>query len=370
MPSVVIIHNSLNALGGGERLALATIEALKETGWEVGLATVERTDWAKIASTWGRVVRPDREHILRIPLRGFTIYKRLLTGFLVPSLKKKYDVVINTHGDVMLTDADITYMHFPTFLIWDMSYSKYERGFWRLYFTPYYLALRQLVKRHINSLLLTNSSYSRAAIMRTLKKRAIVVYPPVNVEKFIELEGKRENTVVSIGRFSWEKRYETVVELAKRLPTYQFYIIGSVSEKQSKKYYEKIREMIERHELKNIELLPNAPDKKLLEILSSAKVYLHAMVHEHFGIAVVEGMAAGLVPVVHKSGGPWHDIIAKGKYGYGYNDEKEAERAIKLAISRYEDLSPIVRRRAQFFDKEMYKRKIVCVVERYAKLSR
>ncbi len=31
--------------------------------------------------------------------------------------------------------------------------------------------------------------------------------------------------------------------------------------------------------------------------------------HEPFGIVVAEAMAAGAVPIVHKSGGPWIGIL-------------------------------------------------------------
>jgi len=36
-------------------------------------------------------------------------------------------------------------------------------------------------------------------------------------------------------------------------------------------------------------------------------------------------MAAGLIPVVHRSGGPWTDIVEFGKYGFGFSNLEEAE---------------------------------------------
>jgi glycosyltransferase involved in cell wall biosynthesis len=42
----------------------------------------------------------------------------------------------------------------------------------------------------------------------------------------------------------------------------------------------------------------------LLSIMREAKVYFHTMVGEHFGISIVEAMAAGLIPVVSDVGGP------------------------------------------------------------------
>jgi alpha-1,2-mannosyltransferase len=40
------------------------------------------------------------------------------------------------------------------------------------------------------------------------------------------------------------------------------------------------------------------------------------MWNEHFGIAVVELMAAGLITIAHNSGGPKLDIISPGKTGF------------------------------------------------------
>lgn len=45
--------------------------------------------------------------------------------------------------------------------------------------------------------------------------------------------------------------------------------------------------------------------------MGRAKVGLHTMWNEHFGIGVVEYMAAGLIPVAHKSGGPLMDIVTE-----------------------------------------------------------
>jgi len=59
-------------------------------------------------------------------------------------------------------------------------------------------------------------------------------------------------------------------------------------------------------------------------ILGISKVYLHPMKYEHFGMAIVEAMASGVIPVVHKSGGPWTDIVEYGKYGFGFKSIDEA----------------------------------------------
>uniref|UniRef100_A0A7S4EZ33 Glycosyl transferase family 1 domain-containing protein n=2 Tax=Chrysotila carterae TaxID=13221 RepID=A0A7S4EZ33_CHRCT len=52
-----------------------------------------------------------------------------------------------------------------------------------------------------------------------------------------------------------------------------------------------------------------------MELYGSAAVGLHTMWNEHFGIGVVEMMAAGVPSIAHASGGPALDIIDAGRTG-------------------------------------------------------
>jgi alpha-1,2-mannosyltransferase len=54
----------------------------------------------------------------------------------------------------------------------------------------------------------------------------------------------------------------------------------------------------------------------LLELLAKSAVGIHSMVDEHFGIGVVECMAAGAIMLAHNSAGPKLDIVVP------YNDSQ------------------------------------------------
>lgn len=54
----------------------------------------------------------------------------------------------------------------------------------------------------------------------------------------------------------------------------------------------------------NVEFKLNVPYPELVDELQLGTIGLHAMWNEHFGISVVESMAAGLIMVAHASGGP------------------------------------------------------------------
>ena len=66
-------------------------------------------------------------------------------------------------------------------------------------------------------------------------------------------------------------------------------------------------------------LQTNIPFEELKVEMSEALVGLHTMWNEHFGIAVVEMLAAGLVTVAHRSGGPLMDIVIEATDGDSRN---------------------------------------------------
>ncbi|CAD6188535.1 unnamed protein product [Caenorhabditis auriculariae] len=53
----------------------------------------------------------------------------------------------------------------------------------------------------------------------------------------------------------------------------------------------------------------NVPYDELVEEMSKSMISLHTMHNEHFGISVVEGLAAGMITLANDSGGPQMDIV-------------------------------------------------------------
>ena len=327
-------------------MALHVIKALMEDGHEVVLGTVEKTNWDKVRRLMGvDLPKIPEEYSIMKEIKKFGIYQRSLTALHVARFRREFDLTINTHGDVMPLPVDITYLHFPVFALlaeepW-RYYAKYFKSlFWRAYFEPYRVMQKYLARFMFSrSLLLTNSSFSRDVIRKYIHSDALVIYPPVEVEEYLKLSRnlEREDAVVSISRFAPEKNLHLIPFIAKQLPDISFYVVGSVRGFRSMEYYNQIVELIKKMSLKNVKLHPNASYEEKLEILSRCKVFLHLMPYEHFGISVVEGMASGCIPVVHKSGGQWLDIVKKGRYGEGFSSLKPAEivRTVDHAISRW-----------------------------------
>ena len=78
----------------------------------------------------------------------------------------------------------------------------------------------------------------------------------------------------------------------------------------------------------NVDFVVNGSYADLTNWLSIAQVGIHTMWNEHFGISIVEMMAAGLIVVAHKSGGPLMDIIIpeEGELVPPLNDSDVSQR--------------------------------------------
>ncbi len=381
---VALVHHSLNIPGGAERLCLTTIEALKKKGYNVTLVTVEKTNWDLVRRNFGEIVSPDKESYLT----SFTLSKHLsnmlgaslyfisyVLQLLQKKARRKYDLVINTFGDIVSSLANITYVHFPLRAAVEFSqvpaFSSPLK--WRAVASYYYMALAVL-DRISPGTLLTNSKFVQKIIRDVLGRRSLVVYPPVDVESFSTQylqKQQKDSIVATISSFTPKRHLERIPIIAKQTKSANFVILGKANQ-YSSLVLTKLEEQIRSLGVENkVELKINVSSKELRETLARAKVYLHVMPSEHFGISVVEAMASGCIPVVNRSGGPWLDIMSaqQGECGFAYSSAKEAAVFIDALVGDEKlrsEIAPKAFYRAKAFDKSVFMRNMVKVVEKVA----
>jgi len=74
--------------------------------------------------------------------------------------------------------------------------------------------------------------------------------------------------------------------------------------------FEGLKKLVEELGLTDkVTFMVNAPYLEMIQWLEKASIGVSTMVDEHFGINVVEFMAAGVIPVTHASGSPLNDIV-------------------------------------------------------------
>ncbi|MCS7107040.1 MAG: glycosyltransferase family 4 protein [Acidilobaceae archaeon] len=389
----MLVQHTRWGYGGGVMVFLQMISSLAKAGFKVYAYTLEKPQPKTYEEVMGEPL-PENVTLLSSRLsraKLFTIYKPFLSR-LLDGRRKGFDVRVVSDGYFTREEArgvpTIYYVHFPMPLNvegpWG-SASKYNlqplsRGLggfvrgviWWLYGKPYrFLARRAYgemiessVKNFVNSRF-TLKAYLYALTLyervdrEDLKKKVEVLYPPLPRPKRL-LELRRENRVpcvLSLGRFSEEKRYELVLEVARRLKDYRFYIAGGVAGRASMLYYERIA----RSRPHNVTVAANVSEGLKEALLSRCQVYLHTMVGEHFGIAPLEALAAGATPVVHRFSGTWTDVCDE-RYCYDFKttDPEEVAEKVQNALERPR-AAPV--EHIERFSPELFGRRIVRAVE-------
>lgn len=171
------------------------------------------------------------------------------------------------------------------------------------------------------------------------------LYPPCLTEVFVDetqleheisaLETnqvkweKLDNSFVCLAQFRPEKRHELILqEFAKFIDQHnsnttnsnknnnnnisappRLVLIGSIRNDNDRKFVEKLVAFAESLSISNyVQFILDAPWETVQQYFRQCSFGLNAMWNEHFGIAVVETIASGLIPISHASAGPLLDI--------------------------------------------------------------
>jgi glycosyltransferase involved in cell wall biosynthesis len=333
--TIHIIAGTLNARGGGEFLALAFIRFFIEhrLGKRLILYTKDEPD-PLITSIFPLEFIDVLKHVVFRPL-GIIYSKKLWRGIPhiravenILSLNNNKSLTMNLSADSIPIPAQICYVHFPYFGIGEninlRSKTRKIVHLWSLRLCRYIF---------VNSIFTKNVL---CQIDHDMCEKVYVLYPPIPIRpldksNFIKSISKRRNIVFTVSRFSREKKLEMITDIAKNVNEGEFIIAGSLVDNE---YYVYLKKIIEKEHIRNVKLQPNMSFEELHSLRTKSKIYLHPMPHEHFGISIVEAMASGCVPIVHKSGGPWYDILERKEiYGYAYNSVNEATVKIQTLLS-------------------------------------
>ncbi|KAK2749659.1 asparagine-linked glycosylation protein [Myotisia sp. PD_48] len=226
-----------------------------------------------------------------------------------------------------------------------------------------------------------------------------VIFPPVAVSELedaikIDVQSEKEirqPTILYIAQFRPEKNHTLVLhafsrflkqytarnvtlpaELQPSLPP-KLVLIGSVRHHSpDETHIYNLR--LQTHELRirdHTVFLCDATWPTMLSNLRQASIGVNAMWNEHFGIGVVEYQAAGLISIVHDSGGPKQDIVVDlgdGATGFRATTEVEYAAAFEAALALPEEEKVAMRMRARTsakrFSSEEFEKKWLIEMEK------
>lgn len=249
--------------------------------------------------------------------------------------------------------------------------SRVKLVYYRLFARIYTWALRKA------DVLVVNGTWTCNHINSLLSRQAAqIVYPPCDVSTLaaLPLDGPRSRTLISLAQFRPEKEHATQIKILAKLfekkPSLKMsgvklIMMGSCRNAGDEERIVGLRKLaaevgVESH----VQFIINAPYSTILENLSKASIGLSTMVDEHFGINVVEFMAAGLITLSHASAGPLLDIAVPDANGRstGFHAESVddfAERALEI-LEFGGDEQMAIRRRARLRATEVFSREAFC----------
>ncbi|ORY95334.1 hypothetical protein BCR43DRAFT_492818 [Syncephalastrum racemosum] len=170
---------------------------------------------------------------------------------------------------------------------------------------------------------MVNSTWTKGHIDRIWRTTADIVYPPCDTERLNTLSlTSRKPKIVSVAQFRPEKDHAMQIEALAKLfdayprwkadPEVELVLIGSSRNQGDENRIDDLKRLAEKLGVSaRVRFEVNATYDTLVSSLGTAKIGLHTMWNEHFGIGVVEYMAAGLIPVAHNSAGPKLDIVTE-----------------------------------------------------------
>jgi glycosyltransferase involved in cell wall biosynthesis len=262
----------------------------------------------------------------------------------------EYDLILSSSFCVakgVLTRASqlhVCYCHSPARYAWDMTHSylrehNLEKGvkarLARL--GLHYLRMWDVQSSSRVDDFIANSNYTASRIWRAYRRKAEVIYPPVDVQMFGGNKNK-SSYFIFVSRLVPYKQAPMVIETFNRLGL-PLKVVGEGPQ----------MSICRRLAGKNVELLGWKEGKELAALLGSARALIFAA-EEDFGIVPVEAQAAGTPVIAYAKGGVTETVIpADGKNwetatGVFYHEQSGA--ALETAVRRFLDEEGLFRREA------------------------
>ncbi|KAL5734366.1 hypothetical protein ACOSP7_032227 [Xanthoceras sorbifolium] len=224
-------------------------------------------------------------------------------------------------------------------------------------------------------LAMVNSSWTQSHIEKLwrIPDRIKRVYPPCDTSglQALPLERPTERpAIISVAQFRPEKAHPLQLEafsvalkkLDQDLPRPKLQFVGSCRNKSDEERLQNLKDKAVELEVDgDVEFHKNVMYRDLVKLLGGAVAGIHSMTDEHFGISVVEYMAAGAIPIAHNSAGPKMDIVLEEdgqQTGFlAQNAEEYADailKIIRMPVTERLKMAAAARRRAGRYSEQRF----------------
>jgi glycosyltransferase involved in cell wall biosynthesis len=331
--------------GGAEKLMLDLIPRLKAKGHEVDLLLFDGTDTSFKQQAEAAGIR-----VMHLR-KGGSVYNPLNIIQLIPYLKK-YDIV-HTHNTAPQLFAAIGSLFGSAKLCTTEHNTSNRRRAWKWY-APIdrwmYNRYKQVIciSKKTEMLLLDFIGCSRSRICTINNGIDISKFRNANPNQLLKHDSQNRKIIMMVAGFRFQKDQDTVIRALVDLPSeFHLFLIGGGERRQVCEQLVSELNLSER-----VHFLGIRDD--VANLLKASDYVVMSSHWEGFGLAAVEGMAAGK-PVIASDVDGLREVVEGAGLLFPYQDSQGLASQIKLLDSALEQYQAVVvrcRERAEQFDIE------------------
>ncbi len=335
----------LDSLGGGERYALTLVEALNNQGWETVLFWNGQSVSDQVQNKFHLNISSTKYHP-NVFQQG-QIWKRI-------NYLRDYDLVF------FVSDGSLPFLFGKRNIVHLQVPFKRVEG----------RSLINQIKTKVITNFVVNSQFTKQIVDEEYGINSQVIYPPVETNEL--KPGNKINSILFAARFSnllQQKGHHVLIQAFKQLcdtgvSNYQLWLAGSTEVGSDGGLLKQLKTMAEGYP---ISFYTDVDWDTMKKLYAKAKIFWSAVGYdadettepekcEHFGISLVEAMAAGCVPIVLNKGG-LREIVINERNGYLWNDVDELLNRTTSLFNNQEEINQIsqaAQKRAQDFSKDRF----------------
>lgn len=363
---VALVHDYLVQYGGAERV----LECFSEIFPRAPIYTLVYDQKSLHHAFGDKDIRTS--FLQKIPLASSE--HRLFPVFMPMAIEQfdlsYYDLVLSDSSSFakgVITRPDtlhICYCHTPMRYAWDDCH-KYTREF---YFPSYVKKIIPFIMNYVRvwdrvaarrvDRFIANSNLVRKRIKKYYQENAKLIYPPVFLENFKPAEKEADQGAgkyfLMVGRLVPYKKFDLGVRVFNKLGL-PLKIVGDGPEYKSLKKIAK----------ENIEFTGSMKSSggDLVKAYQGCKALLYPQ-EEDFGLVPLEAMACGKPVIAFRAGGALETVI-EGKTGIFFDHQRPEDlRRAVLAFEKSNFNTGEIRRHAEGFNKDRFKKEITDYIEK------
>lgn len=361
--SVALVHDWLPVYAGAERVLEQMIRVLPEAEL---YSLIDFVPESQRAFLNGKNVNTSFIQNLPFAESGYRYYLPLAPFAIEQFNLYDHDVVLSSSYAVAkgaLTRSDqlhMSYVHSPIRYAWDLQFQYLQQRdlTWGLRsmmarMVLHYIRLFDSLSADRVDVFAANSNHVARRIWKTYRRKARVIYPPVDTEKF-QLHEDKDSFYLAMSRLVEYKRMDLIVEAFSDMPDKELIVIGDGPE----------FDRLEKTAGPNVSLLGHQPDEAVQYYMQHARAFVFAA-EEDFGIVPVEAQACGTPVIAYGKGGALETVVP-GTTGLFFGEQSAA--ALKNAVEHFASIEERfvpgeIRQHAEKFSADRFRRELSNFVE-------